>query len=193
MHKSIVRRKEYNRERYLKDREKILAAAKKYREANREKIRRSDRERYRKNSNAVREYQKRYYKKNREKVDTRNKLYYRAHVEEIREWQRGNRIKNLKKVLVYSARQRAKKQGVPFNLSPDDFEIPVRCPVFGFRLKVGNSGFNPRSPSIDRIIPKLGYVPGNIQVISYRANELKRDASLEELKMLVGFLTKSNN
>jgi hypothetical protein len=37
------------------------------------------------------------------------------------------------------------------------------------------------SPSLDRIKPELGYVPGNIQVISARANVMKNDATPEEL------------
>lgn len=187
-YKDIEKGKEHKRQYYLKNREKFLVKAKTYREENHEKVLATQKECYRKNPSVMKEYQKEYYAENREYVDARHKVYYQQHEEEIKVWQRGNRIKKLKQVLVYSARQRAKKQGVPFNLSPDDFEIPEMCPVFGFKLEVGNSGFNPFSPSIDRIIPILGYVKGNIQIISYRANELKRDASLDELEMLVSYL-----
>jgi hypothetical protein len=41
------------------------------------------------------------------------------------------------------------------------------------------------SPSLDKIIPSLGYVRGNVQVISQRANSIKRDATLAELELLV--------
>jgi hypothetical protein len=43
-------------------------------------------------------------------------------------------------------------------------------------LKTGNT-------SIDRINPKLGYVEGNIQIISHKANRMKSNASVEELKL----------
>lgn len=39
------------------------------------------------------------------------------------------------------------------------------------------------SPSVDRINPHLGYVPGNVQVISYKANSMKRNCTMEELLM----------
>ncbi len=41
------------------------------------------------------------------------------------------------------------------------------------------------SPSLDRIDSTKGYTKGNIWVISNRANTLKNDATLSELKLLV--------
>ena len=35
--------------------------------------------------------------------------------------------------------------------------------------------------SLDRINPELGYIPGNIQVLSTKANVLKNNASINEL------------
>ena len=43
----------------------------------------------------------------------------------------------------------------------------------------------PDSPSLDRIVPELGYVKGNIRVISNRANHLKSDATLEEHRKIL--------
>lgn len=44
------------------------------------------------------------------------------------------------------------------------------------------------SPTIDRINPKLGYIKGNVWVISNKANRFKNDATLEELELLVANL-----
>jgi hypothetical protein len=43
---------------------------------------------------------------------------------------------------------------------------------------------------LDRLIPELGYVKGNIAVVSTRANTLKRDATPEELMKVARFYEK---
>lgn len=83
------------------------------------------------------------------------------------------------------ASHRAKVSGVPFTIEVSDIVIPKRCPVFGIELKPGTRAHHPHSPSLDRIIPSLGYVKGNIWVISHHANAIKRNATLGELEYLV--------
>ena len=41
------------------------------------------------------------------------------------------------------------------------------------------------SPNLDRIFPKKGYVPGNVRVISQRANRIKSDATVEEMRAVL--------
>lgn len=98
-----------------------------------------------------------------------------------------------KKYLLRGAKQRALKQEIPFNITISDIDIPEYCPLLNIRL-VRHVGDNPRntddSPSIDRIIPELGYVRGNVWVISNRANRLKNNATLEELRLLISNLSK---
>lgn len=94
-----------------------------------------------------------------------------------------------KRSMLRAARQRAKKQNVPFGLKESDFEIPVYCPVLGTKLAraLGSKGPGHNSPSLDRIIPSRGYVPGNVVVISNRANRAKSDLSADELRALADF------
>lgn len=86
------------------------------------------------------------------------------------------------KKLFDAARRRAKRDGYPFTLELSDIIIPEFCPILGVRLVPGNrKGPRPDAPSLDKITPELGYVPGNIQVISHKANSMKHNASREEL------------
>lgn len=89
-------------------------------------------------------------------------------------------------LLLYSAAERARKYNIPFNIGIDDIIIPENCPLLGTPLrKERGKGHHQDSPSIDRIIPSLGYTKENVQVVSVRANQLKSNASLEEMKLLV--------
>lgn len=92
--------------------------------------------------------------------------------------------------MLSSAKSRAKKYGIPFDLVLDDIYIPKSCPVFGvpFESGFGKGKPNPNSPSLDRMVPEKGYVPGNIMVICDRANRIKRDGTPEEFHRLAQFL-----
>ena len=63
------------------------------------------------------------------------------------------------------------------------------CPVLGTKLTIGkaNNWFDD-SPSIDRIDNTKGYVPGNVFVISNRANRIKNNATIDELEKLIQWL-----
>lgn len=81
-----------------------------------------------------------------------------------------------------NARYRAKQRGLPFDLVAEEIVVPTVCPLLGIPLRIDNCGQPaPDSPSLDRIDPRLGYVRGNVQVISYKANTMKQDATPAEL------------
>jgi hypothetical protein len=85
--------------------------------------------------------------------------------------------------LVIRAKARAKERGVPFDLDVKDLlPLPIVCPVLGIRLTFNGGRMKRNSPSLDRMKPELGYVRGNVRVISQRANGLKSDATSEELE-----------
>jgi hypothetical protein len=92
-----------------------------------------------------------------------------------------------KRVMMLAARKRAQQAHVPFAITEEDFEIPERCPVLGLCLESrrGRRGPIDSSPTLDRIVPGLGYVRGNVVVVSWRANRLKSDATLEELTRII--------
>jgi len=81
-----------------------------------------------------------------------------------------------------SAKARCKTTGVVFTIKWSDIVIPETCPYLGvpFAPYGRRSGF---SMSLDRILPELGYVKGNIQVISDLANRMKSNATPEQLNI----------
>lgn len=79
------------------------------------------------------------------------------------------------------AKKRAKSKNLEFNISISDLSVPSHCPVLGVQLVIGNGFAQDNSPSIDRIHPALGYVRGNVRVISWKANRLKNDGDYIEL------------
>ena len=79
------------------------------------------------------------------------------------------------------AKHRAKKNNIPFDLNLEDIIIPEYCPLLGIKLEFGGKD---AAPSLDRLLPHLGYVRGNILVISKRANTIKNNASIDELMLL---------
>lgn len=87
-----------------------------------------------------------------------------------------------------NARTRAKRKGVPCTITIDDVPpIPDTCPVLGIPLRINNTAAQGDSPSLDRIVPELGYVPGNVMWISNRANSIKNDATPTELRAVADF------
>lgn len=81
--------------------------------------------------------------------------------------------------LYNAAKSRAAIKGREFNIELSDIQIPDVCPVFNTSME---------SPSIDRIDSSKGYVKGNIRVISKRANQLKSNATVEELTLVLADL-----
>ena len=77
--------------------------------------------------------------------------------------------------ILYGIRHACKSRGLPFDLVVADIIVPEVCPVFGTPFVYGVP-LHPRAPNVDRIRPALGYVKGNIRVISRRANLIKNDA-----------------
>ena len=90
--------------------------------------------------------------------------------------------------MLSDAKKRSRQQKIPFSLTLDDIIVPTICPVLGTILMVGKGKVTPDSPSLDRLRPELGYIRGNVAVISYRANRIKNDATYDELLRLVDYM-----
>ena len=81
------------------------------------------------------------------------------------------------------AKSRSKQSGLCFNIDIEDIIIPDYCPILGIELNVheGKSGGKSGSPSLDRIDNSLGYIKGNVIVLSQLANAMKNSATGQNL------------
>lgn len=148
------------------------------------------------------EYHRQYYQSNKEKKREQGRLWEANNREKVRAYQkkRRERLKvenpdllraaqrkwekqNPDKILFKSARDRAAKYGHEFTIELADIVIPEYCPLLGIKLEPREGGQGPKdsSPSLDRIDNNLGYVKGNVWVISWLANKMKATATHEQL------------
>lgn len=86
-------------------------------------------------------------------------------------------------------RNNAKSRNQEFLITVEDLkkEYSEVCPILGIKLVYLDSykrGRKLDSPSVDRIDSTKGYIPGNIWIISLKANMCKSDLPLESLKNL---------
>jgi hypothetical protein len=109
-----------------------------------------------------------------------------SHTQRERERRERSWKQDARQTMLNNCRQRSKARGLECTITKDDIVIPDVCPILGIELKRGGA-FKDNSPSLDRIDNSKGYVPGNVVVISLRANAIKRDSTLEELKQIVSF------
>lgn len=97
--------------------------------------------------------------------------------------------------LWWKAKQRTQESGVDFSITLDDVRTAWpsdnRCPALGIVLRQGKEKIHDASPTLDRINPAWGYVPGNIAVLSYAANRAKGNLSAEQLSCIADWMRAS--
>ena len=96
--------------------------------------------------------------------------------------------------LYHAAKARSKSKNIPFNLSLELIEEKMKtgkceCTGIEFYIKPYSKReeyvqINPHSPSIDRLIPELGYVDDNIQLVCDQFNKMKSDKTMEQTYFL---------
>lgn len=92
---------------------------------------------------------------------------------------------NPEKRMLNDARKRAKNKGLEFNIGIEDITIPKYCPILELELDTKATYLTRDfAPSLDRIDSTRGYIKGNVRVISFLANSVKRNLTLDLLKKL---------
>jgi hypothetical protein len=85
-------------------------------------------------------------------------------------------------------RQNAKVSKWGWELSYHDITWNMVCPVLGLELDWFAEYRKENSPSFDRVNSKLGYIKGNVQIISSRANRIKNDGTADEHRLIVAYM-----
>ena len=106
----------------------------------------------------------------------------------LREAAQKYRLANPNRSLHAQAKHRARKLGLDFSIDVEDIAVPAECPVLGIELVMSLGKASDNSPSLDRIDNSKGYIQGNIKVISWKANRLKSDASVEEFEKVLEYM-----
>lgn len=185
-------RREYARQYYHRNKERIRAQ--------------SDRRKKRRNAN-----QKRYYQNNKEKVRARNEAYRlrtrdkrnerermkRAECPEFAQAERERHVRRYTtnrryrlRVLATNAKLRGKTCGMAVDLScfePFLASPPVCCACCGHELDYEHRQTR-YSPSIDRIRNERGYVTGNVAIICFRCNSLKKDGTESDFVQILDYM-----
>jgi hypothetical protein len=123
----------------------------------------------------------------------RQRLYREARLAQYAEYARKRRARLPQEALVIQAKSRAKRDGLPYNLTIEGLHWPTHCPIFGLELDYNKTNPGERTirhsvPTLDRKVNELGYVLGNVFVISHRANRIKSDATVEELEAVLNYM-----
>lgn len=108
--------------------------------------------------------QKKWYQKNKERLLIKRRSHYDCSSAVRKLWA--------------AAKQRANIKGLEFSIVPEDIVFPEVCPILGQPLK----RLTRYAPSIDRKDSTKGYTKENVWVISRRANLMKNDATVEDLR-----------
>lgn len=183
-----LQRNAYMRAWKRENKDSVNRVNKNWKDANRELVRERSRayaaKAYRNDPEKHLSRSREYRAENREMVNKRTKEWFKNHPEYVREY----RLRRLEAHLIKAAKGRAKAKGIPFTITEKDIEVPTMCPALNIPLdRTARKGvFN--SLTLDRIVPERGYVPGNVRVISCRANRIKSDASLAELELLAAYV-----
>lgn len=95
--------------------------------------------------------------------------------------------------LYRNAKSRAKKKGVPFNITKAEILELIgdgKCPIFGTPYNLSARRISDTSANLDRTFPDLGYTKRNCVVMSNIANRIKTNATTEELRKVLVWMEK---
>lgn len=113
------------------------------------------------------------------------------------QYQRNYKERNKLRFLVYLALKRSERRGIEADKEYLRSLIGSRPPLCACCLSpldyggIGRGNQAPyRAPSLDRINTSQGYIRGNVGIICWRCNVLKKDGSLDEIEAIARYMRK---
>lgn len=96
--------------------------------------------------------------------------------------------------LMVMAKNRAKKKGTPFDLTPAwaTARWDGCCEVTGLPFALGLSKRSPFSPSIDQIVPNAGYTQTNSRFVLWAINSFKHEGTDQDILEIAAALLRKN-
>jgi hypothetical protein len=139
-------------------------------------------------------YKKMQYNSDPEAAKQKHYQWTQLNKEHIKEYSNKRKEADEIKNTFNEIKQRARKKNIQFDITIEYLRSiwTNDCPILGISMQF-NKGRQENSFSVDRIDNTQGYINGNIIVISWRANRIKRDATIEELNKLVEYFKKLTN
>jgi hypothetical protein len=100
------------------------------------------------------------------------------------------RRQHIKQLMILAAARRAKQNNIDFDITEQDLpeSLPEFCPVLGIPMKVSIGMQTDHSFSLDRIDNSKGYIRGNVEVISWKANRLKNNATTDDMRKILAYM-----
>lgn len=128
------------------------------------------------------------------RADKRNKIYKERQYTRYGCFFRDGTIDQNKELIMLARAKFSAKKGnsknheLGFTVEFKDIQWNTHCPILGLELDYKAKGRQENSVSFDRIDPNKGYVPGNVFIISWRANRIKNDGTAEEHRLISNFM-----
>jgi signal recognition particle GTPase len=176
------------------NKEKIKEQRKKYREENKEKIKEQRKKYKEENKEKIKEWNKKYYQENKERINERCKKYNKENKEKLNAQRKKYREEDRGRHMAQQIRYRANEKNLPYDLDADYLKSiwpeDNKCPALGLEFSKPGEGLKENSSSLDRLVPELGYVKGNVAIVSMLANQIMSNATPDQV-IAVGYFFKN--
>lgn len=134
--------------------------------------------------------QRRHYERNLAEIKVRQALRYKEKREEILAWNNAyySRVEPRMKELIGRIRRHCVQRAIPLDLTEEKLlklwdKQKGRCAITGIELSLKRGeGRKREAASLDRIVPELGYVEGNVRFICDILNIMKQNMTDKEFR-----------